>query len=319
MRSERTTPPQIAMTTTPRVNALDVLQIVDVRTKIVSLSSLAIGTAYAVYLTHAFSPLLFLAMLAATLFVDMGTTGFNSYYDFVHGVDTVDTDVEKWKALVQRGIEPAVALRIAWLMFALAAVFGLAIGALVDWRIVLVGGACMVVALLYSGGPMPIARLPVGEIFAGGLLGLVLIVLAAFVQSRSLDPRVAWLGLPSSMLIATILSVNNACDIEGDRRAGRRTIAIVLGRARAERMIYLQAAVTLALALALVPLRVLPVSALVPLTLAALFGGREFARMHRRGFSHATKAAAMGGISAVFAVYTLAILVAIGMGAVGLP
>jgi 1,4-dihydroxy-2-naphthoate octaprenyltransferase len=68
-----------------------------------------------------------------------------------------------------------------------------------------------------------------------------------------------------------------------------------------------------------VPLRVLPASALVPIALAGLFGWREFVRMHRRGFSHATKAASMGGVSAVFLVYTLAILVAIGMGAVGLP
>jgi len=307
------------MTATTRVGLVDVLQIVDIRTKIVSLSSLAIGTVYAAHATGAFSPALFAAMLLATLCVDMGTTGFNSYYDFLQGVDTPDTDVEKWKALVQRGIDPAVALRISWLMFGLAAVAGLVVGALADWRIVPVGAACMIVALLYSGGPLPIARLPVGEIFAGGLLGVVLIVLAAFVQTGTVDPRVVWLGLPSSTLIATILSVNNACDVEGDRKAGRRTLAIVLGPARALRLIHAQAAVTLLLALALVPLGVLPVSALLPLALAGLFGAREFARLHRRGCSHATKAANMGGISAVFVVYTGAILAAIAMGAAGLP
>ena len=307
------------MITATRVTVVDVLQIVDIRTKIVSLSSLAIGTAYAVYTTHAFSAGLFLAMLLATLLVDMGTTGFNSYYDFLHGVDTVDTDAEKSKALVQRGIEPVVALRISWLLFVLAAALGLLIGALVDWRIVLVGGACMMVALLYSGGPVPIARLPVGEIFAGGLLGLVLIAVSAYVQSRTLDPRVLWLGLPSSTLIATILSVNNACDLDGDRRAGRRTLAIVLGRDNAARMICAQAVLTLLLAFALVPLQVLPASALAPLALAGLFGWRELSRMHRRGYSHATKAPSMGGISGVFLVYTLAILIAIGLGALGLP
>jgi 1,4-dihydroxy-2-naphthoate polyprenyltransferase len=307
------------MGTGAHVGFHDLLQIVDIRTKIVSLSSLAIGTAYAVYLTHSFSPGLFVAMLLATLFVDMGTTGFNSYYDFVHGVDTVDTDVEKSKALVQRGIDPTAALRISWLLFGLAGVVGLALGALVDWRLVLAGGACMIVALLYSGGPVPIARLPVGEIFAGGLLGLLLIVIAAFVQARSVDPRVVWLGLPSSTLIATILSVNNLCDVEGDARAGRRTLAIMLGRARAERMIHLQAVATLLLAVALVPLGVLPASALLPIAVAALIGWRAFIAMHRRGYSHATKAASMGSISVVFVVYTLAVLSGIGLGAIGLP
>jgi 1,4-dihydroxy-2-naphthoate polyprenyltransferase len=305
--------------TMTRVTPVDVLQIVDIRTKIVSLSSLAIGTAYAAYVTRTFSPGLFALMLLATLCVDMGTTAFNSYYDFVLGVDTADTDVERWKALVQRGIDPAVARRIGWLMFALAAVSGLALGALVDWRVVAVGAACMTVALLYSGGPLPISRLPVGEVFAGGLLGLVLIAVAAFVQGGGVDARTLWLGVPSSTLIATILSVNNACDVDGDARAGRRTLAVVLGRERAARAILLQAAATLLLALALIPLGVLPVSALVPLALAAIFGARECGRMHRRGYASTTKAAAMGGVSAVFAVYTLAILVAIALGAVGLP
>jgi 1,4-dihydroxy-2-naphthoate octaprenyltransferase len=215
----------------PRIGMRDFLQIVDIRTKIVSLSSLAIGTAYAVHLTGSFDLGLFLAMLVATLLIDMGTTGFNSYYDFVRGVDTRESDVERWKVLVQRGIDPAVALRIAWLLFLLTAIVGLALGALVDWRLVLAGGACMIVALLYGGGPFPIARLPVGEIFAGGLPGLVLIVIAAFVQMRSVDSRLVWLGLPSSTLIATVLSVNNLCDAEGDARAGRRTLAIGLGTA----------------------------------------------------------------------------------------
>jgi 1,4-dihydroxy-2-naphthoate polyprenyltransferase len=125
--------------------------------------------------------------------------------------------------------------------------------------------------------------------------------------------------LPSTTFIATILSVNNACDVEGDRKAGRRTLAIVLGLPRAERMIHLQAAATLMLAVALVPLHVLPMSALAPIALTGAFAWRELARMHAHGFSHATKAACMGGISAVFLVYTLAILVAIAMGALGTP
>jgi 1,4-dihydroxy-2-naphthoate octaprenyltransferase len=307
------------MSATRSLTVRDALQIVDIRTKIVSLSSLAIGTAYGAMAAGAFSPARFAAMLLATLCVDMGTTSFNSYYDFVHGVDTPATDVEKSKVLVQRGLDPALALRLSWLLFALAALFGLAVGALVDWRLVLAGGACMLVALLYSAGPVPIARLPVGEVFAGGLLGAALIALSAFVQGASVDARVGWLGLPSSVLIATILSVNNACDAEGDARAGRRTLAIVLGPVRAARMIRAQGAATLLAALALVPLGLLPHSALAPLALAGVFGWRQFAALERGGYSHATKAAAMGAISAAFVVFTLAMLAGIGMGAAGLP
>ena len=120
-------------------------------------------------------------------------------------------------------------------------------------------------------------------------------------------------------LIATILSVNNACDRTGDARAGRRTLGILLGVRGAARAILMQSALTLALALALIPLGVLPHAALVPLGLAGAFGARTLARMHRRGYSAATKAAAMGGISAVFVAYTLAILAGIAMRAWGWP
>ena len=301
-----------------RLTLVDLLQIVDIRTKIVSVSSLAIGTAYSAATTHAFATGAFVLMLLATLCVDMGTTGFNSYYDFRHGVDAPDTDVERWKALVQRRIDPAVARTLSWLLFALAAVAGLALGAITDWRILPVGALGMAVGFAYSAGRMPIAGTPAGEIFAGGLLGMVLIAVAAFVQAGHLDPQVLRLGLPSTVLIATILSVNNACDIDGDRRAGRRTLAIVLGRPAAARLILLQAALALGLALALVPQGALPRSALVPLTVAGLFGAKTLATMHRRGYSHADKAAAMGGISAVFGVYTLALLVAIALGGLGL-
>jgi 1,4-dihydroxy-2-naphthoate octaprenyltransferase len=296
-----------------QVTWLDTLQLVDIRTKIVSVSSLLIGTVYASYLARDFSPGLFLLMLLATLLVDMGTTGFNSYYDFINGVDTVDSDVERWKALVQRRIDPAFAHRLAWMLFGGAALAGLAIGMLVDWRVVAVGALCMVIALLYSGGPLPIAGLPIGELFAGGLLGSVLIAVASYVQHPVLDPAIGWLGLPSTVLIATILSVNNACDIEGDRLAGRRTLAVVVGVDRAERLIDGQLLLTALLAMALVPLRVLTVEALVPLAVVAIAGWRELSTMHRRGFTHATKSAQMAGISKIFILYTVALLLCIGL------
>ncbi len=296
-----------------RITARDFLQLVDIRTKVVSVSSLLIGTTYAFISTGRFSLLMFILMVAATLLVDMGTTCFNSYYDFVRGVDTPHTDLEKWKALVQRNIDPARAMRLSWLLFGLAAVVGLIIGAIAGWSIVLVGAVCMLIALLYSAGPVPIASLPVGEIFAGGLLGSLLIAVAAFVQAGHVDAGTWWLGLPSSVLIATILSVNNACDIEGDRAAGRRTLAVMLGARRAELLIRAQVLVTIVLALALAPLHVLARTGWAAVAIVAIVAWRELHAMHRCGFSHPTKAQCMGRISKVFAVYTIAILASLAI------
>ncbi len=99
-------------------------------------------------------------MLAATLCVDLATAGFNSYYDHRHGVDTRETDVDGYKVLVHRAIDPRIALRMAVGLFLLAATFGLTLGARIGWEVVGVGVVCMLIAWSYSGGPWPLSRLP---------------------------------------------------------------------------------------------------------------------------------------------------------------
>lgn len=291
-----------------RLAMSDVLRIVEARTKVIGASSVVVGTGYAAWVTHHLDWQVFALMLTGTLFVDLGTAGFNSYFDFVRGVDTVKTDVDGYKVLVHRDIDPRVALWIACGAFGLAGLFGLVLGARVGWDVVSLGAGCMVVAFFYSGGPWPIAATPVGEVFAGGLLGLVLVMLAAYTQVRHNLPGVLLVGLPSTLLIADILTVNNTCDIEGDRAAGRKTASIVLGLKRSRALILALVAVAYGLAFALAATHVLPILSLVPLAASALLTARELARMHRRGYRHQTKGASMGGISAVLLTYTAAIV-----------
>lgn len=294
----------------------DYLRIVDIRTKVVSLSSLAIGSAWAhATLPERFSwPLLGL-LAAAALLIDMGTTGFNSYFDFVTGVDTRESDQEKFKALVQRPIDPRFALHASIALYAAAIPFGLALGLRAGWGVVAVGAAAMVVAFLYSGGPCPISRTPAGELLAGGVLGGVLVAVAAFVHTGRLDAATLLVGLPSSFLIAGILSTNNACDRVGDERAGRRTIAILLGPERSHWPVFaLVSAAHVAFA-GLAAAGVLSPWALVPALVSSAIAGGVLASMSSRGWSHATKAANMGAISVVFVAFTASLLAGVALGA----
>jgi 1,4-dihydroxy-2-naphthoate polyprenyltransferase len=290
----------------PAPTLADLAKIVELRTKIVSLSSLGIGTLWAAS-GGAFSWLTFVLMLAATLCVDLATAGFNSYYDYRAGVDTRETDVDGYKVLVQRGIDPRVALRLASALFAVAVGFGLALGLRVGWEVVFVGAACMAVAWGYSGGPWPISRMPVGEAFAGGAMGLVLISLSVYVQTGLVDARTVALGLPSTLLIAAILAANNACDRVGDAAAGRRTLAIVVGAPGAVVIVEMLVAAGFVFALTLAVLGVLPAFAAWPLAAAAALAVKLLASMRKRGYSHATKGPTMGGISLIFVAYTLGV------------
>ncbi len=290
----------------PAPTLVDLAKIVELRTKIVSLSSLAIGTLWAAA-GGAFSWKTFALMLAATLCVDLATAGFNSYYDYRAGVDTPESDVDGYKVLVQRGIDPKIALVIASALFGLAVVFGLALGARVGWEVIGVGVVCMAIAWGYSGGPWPIARMPVGEVFAGGALGLVLITLSVYVQSHTIDAQTLALGMPSTLIIAAILAANNACDRVGDAAAGRRTLAIVVGERGAVRVTEALVGAGFAFALVLVAVRVLPLFAAVPLVASAALAAKLLTAMRARGYSHRTKGPTMGGISAIFIAYTASV------------
>jgi 1,4-dihydroxy-2-naphthoate octaprenyltransferase len=295
------------------------LKLVEFRTKIISTSSVLIGTLGAYAGGHAFSLATAALFAAAMLCIDIGTGGFNSYFDFKRGVDTAATDLQQYKVLVQAHLNPEVALWLSSAFFGLAMLFGLALGIRVGWPLVGIGAACMAAAFLYSGGPRPLAATPVGELFAGGLLGTAVIILASFVQRGSVDGWTVWLSLPSTPVIACILTVNNTCDIEGDRRAGRRTMSILLGVGRSRYFIDALLLAAWGVAFALIPLGVLTGWAAVPLGLGAAATVRIARSMHRRGYSHATKGPSMGGISGIFMLFSLAMLVSLGLNVLTAP
>jgi 1,4-dihydroxy-2-naphthoate octaprenyltransferase len=200
------------------------------------------------------------------------------------------------------------ALHLSLALYVFAMPLGILIGLRAGWEVVAIGAACMVFAYFYSGGAKPISATPVGEFFAGGLLGGVLVVVAAFVHTQRLDAATILVGVPSSLIIAAILSTNNACDRVGDEKAGRRTLAILLGPQRAHWPIYALVAASFAAIALLAVLGILPPAALLPPTAAAALALWSLSGMKARGWSHGTKAPNMGAISLVFLVFTLALL-----------
>jgi 4-hydroxybenzoate polyprenyltransferase len=89
------------------------LRIVVLRTKIISISSLCIGTLYVLYSTGGLIIPNLVLMFCAALAVDMGTTAFNSYYDFVRKVDSKTHTKEKDKVLVHEEVKPGEALALS--------------------------------------------------------------------------------------------------------------------------------------------------------------------------------------------------------------
>lgn len=291
------------------------LRIVEIRTKIVSVSGLAIGTVYTLYRYGSIDPVVFGLFAAAVVSVDMATTGFNSFFDYYHGIDRRSYNREEDKVLVYQNVPGGVALLVSLILYTLAAGLGLVLAWLVSPWVIPIGVLSFLVGVAYNTGPIPISRTPVGELFAGGFLGWVLVTLTIFVlrPDTSISTFVTspdmMVGVPSFLIVASILSVNNACDRVGDRRAGRRTVAVIFDDPVATILIYLEGAAAFGFALFLATTGVLPTITAYGILAATALALPVYRGMHRRGYTHDTKSLSMGSISQVFLLFTVGIVV----------
>ena len=100
----------------------------------------------------------------------------------------------------------------------------------------MVGVASIVAGLLYTGGPRPYGYEGFGELFVFLFFGVVAVAGSYFVQTEEVRWEAFALSVPVGLLAAAILVVNNVRDVDTDRRAGKRTLAVKLGRLRAVRL-----------------------------------------------------------------------------------
>ncbi|HIV74045.1 MAG TPA: 1,4-dihydroxy-2-naphthoate polyprenyltransferase [Candidatus Pseudogracilibacillus intestinigallinarum] len=188
-----------------------------------------VGTVFAYVEQETFHLLLFLAMLLASILIQAATNMFNEYYDFVRGLDN-EKSVGIGGTIVRDGVQPKTVLRLAFTFYGIAFILGMYICYASSWWIALIGAVSMVIGYLYTGGPMPIAYTPFGELFAGGLMGTVMIAISYFIQAGTITKEMIFVSLPVAILIGAILMANNIRDLDNDKISGRKTLAILLGR-----------------------------------------------------------------------------------------
>lgn len=119
-----------------------------------------------------------------------------------------------------------------WVAVGVAAVTAAALTVIAGPLILLIGVVSVVAMLGYVGGPVPYGYRGFGEVFVFVFFGLVATVGSRYIHDMT-APLSAWLlAVPVGMLVTAILVVNNYRDIDTDRAAGKRTLAVILGRER---------------------------------------------------------------------------------------
>lgn len=175
---------------------------------------------------------MFIAMLLACLCLQIATNLFNEYYDFKRGLDTADS-VGIGGGIVRHGLKPQNVLNVAFLLYVIAAIIGVYIFIETSWWLLIIGVAGMAVGYLYTGGPLPIAYTPFGELFSGLFMGTAFILIATFIQTGTLTTLSILISIPMGVLVGLINMSNNIRDIDEDTIGGRKTLPILLGRDRA--------------------------------------------------------------------------------------
>jgi len=174
----------------------------------------------------------FVAALVGSIFIQIGTNLANDYSDAKRGADTVER-LGPVRVTAAGLVAPRRVLVATWVAFGVALVAGLYLAWVAGPVILAVGAASILAGILYTGGPRPYGYEGLGEAFVFVFFGLVAVNGSYFVQLERLDLLPALLSVPVGLLTSAILVVNNVRDIDTDARAGKRTLAVRLGRGRA--------------------------------------------------------------------------------------
>ena len=172
----------------------------------------------------------FLAALAGSILIQIGTNLANDYSDAKRGADTADR-LGPVRVSSSGLMAPRRVLYATWIAFAAALAVGIYLATVTGPEILAVGAVSIAAGVLYTGGPRPYGYAGLGELFVFLFFGLVAVNGSYYVQLEELDLLPFLLSIPVGFLSTAILVVNNVRDLDTDARAGKRTLAVRLGRA----------------------------------------------------------------------------------------
>ncbi len=250
----------------------------------------------------------FVAALFGSIFIQIGTNLANDYSDAKRGADTVDR-LGPVRVTSAGLVTPQRVLTATWIAFGVAVACGIYLTVVAGIVILLIGAVSIAAGVLYTGGPRPYGYAGLGEVFVFLFFGLVAVNGSYYVQVEPLDALPLGLAIAVGFLATAILVVNNVRDLETDRRAGKNTLAVRMGRSNAValyRLLVIGAFVVLPVALIGGDSSLLPLIGLLALPLAI----KPLRTMSNRTDGPALNAA-LAGTGALLGAFSL--LVSVGL------
>jgi 1,4-dihydroxy-2-naphthoate octaprenyltransferase len=249
-----------------------------------AVAPVAVGTACA-HVAGGARPGPALAALLGAVLIQIGANFANDVFDHEKGADTADRlgppRAAQLGLLTARQLWAGIAVT-----FALAFAAGVYLTWVAGWPIVAIGLASLASALAYTGGPYPLGYHGLGDVFVMAFFGFVAVCGTAFVQLGEVPALAWWAAVPVGALATAILVVNNVRDRDTDVVAGKRTLAVRLGRRGAHAEYVLLLLLAYGVPVGLVATGLAGAAALAPLVTAPVAVARVRALLAARGREH---------------------------------
>lgn len=261
------------------------LKLVEIQTKVASVIPFSLGTVYALYRFNKFNLNNFIIMFISLITFDMAVTATNNYYDYKKAKKTHGYNYEIHNVIVKSNLKEKVVLGVILALVSIATISGIILFLNTSIFILVLGGISFLVGIMYSAGPIPISRTPLGEAFSGIFMGFIIVFISVYIHiydqnivkiiydngilSISLDIVeiifVFLISIPTVNGIANIMLANNICDIEDDIENKRYTLPIHIGKENALKLFKVLYYIIYIDIIVLIIIRVLPITSLLVL------------------------------------------------------
>lgn len=222
---------------------------IEIQTKLASMIPFIVGTLYSLYRYKSFSLKNFIIMGISLLAFDMATTAINNYIDYKKALKGHEYDHENKNKILRYNINESTALAIIFTLLSIAVLFGVLLTLNTNVIVLLIGIISFLAGIFYTYGPVPISRMPLGEVFSGIFMGFVILFLSCYIHlfdkniisliynNNMLNISINLLeifyilliSIPTINCIANIMLANNICDVEEDVINNRFTLPYYLG------------------------------------------------------------------------------------------
>ncbi len=215
------------------------LSFIEIKTKITSIFAFLLALAYLFYIEQPINWRLTAIFFASMFIFDLTTTSINNY---------IDTKTNEQKLQFKR----KTAFLILLLLLSISTLLGLYLAILTDFVVLFLGGLCFLTGIFYTFGPIPISRLPLGEILSGLFYGFFIPFIMLYINmpegtyltyglnyeplsifvSLNIIPviTVILLSVAPVCTTANIMLANNICDLEKDVKVKRYTLPYYIGK-----------------------------------------------------------------------------------------